>query len=118
MKQIFNHPGKKEDRRRLRNNLTPAEATLWKMLKNKQLEGKRFKRQVSVGHYIVDFYCPSEKLVVELDGDGHFNSIGYEYDLHRDKYLNSVGLKVIRFENEDVFQCPMGVLDKIKEVFI
>ena len=117
MKQIFNHPDKKEDRRNLRKNLTPAEATLWKALKNKQLAGRRFKRQVSIGYYIVDFYCPSEKLVIELDGDVHFTSPGYENDQRRSKYLNSLGLKVIRFENEDVFQCSEGVLAKIQEAF-
>ena len=117
MKQLFNHPSKKEDRRNLRKSLTPAEATLWLALKNKQLAGRRFKRQVSIGPYIVDFYCPSEKMVLELDGDAHFSAGGYEYDLRRDKYLNSLGLKVIRFENEDVFQCPAWVLAKIQEAF-
>jgi very-short-patch-repair endonuclease len=72
MRKIINHPNRKEYRRRLRNNLTPAEATLWLALKNKQLAGRRFKRQVSINHYIVDFYCPSEKLVIELDGENQY----------------------------------------------
>ncbi len=117
MKPIINHPNKKERRRNLRNNLTPAEATLWLRLKNKQLAGRRFKRQVSIGHYIVDFYCPSEKLVVELDGESHFTEDGYEHDLRRDKYLNGLGLKVIRFENEIVFHCYEEVLEEIQEAF-
>jgi len=117
MTQIINHPNKKRRRRKLRNNLTPAEATLWVALKNKQLAGRRFRRQVSIGYYIVDFYCPSEKLVVELDGEGHFTEAGYKHDLRRDKYLNGLGLKVIRFENETIFHCHEGVLEEIQEAF-
>ena len=117
MKPIINHPNKKERRRNLRNNLTPAEATLWLGLKNKQLAGRRFKRQVSIGHYIVDFYCLREKLVVELDGESHFTKDGYEHDLRRDKYLNGLGFKVIRFENEIVFHRYEGVLEEIQEAF-
>jgi len=114
---MINHPNKKEHRRRLRNNLTPAEATLWLALKNKQLAGRRFKRQVSFGRYIVDFYCPSEKLVIELDGENHFTETGYKHDLRRDKYLSDLGLKVIRFENDIVFHCYEGVLGEIQEAF-
>jgi len=117
MTQIINHPNKKCYRRKLRNNLTPAEATLWLALKNKQLAGRRFKRQVSIGHYIVDFYCPREKLIIELDGEGHFTEAGYKHDLRRSKYLNSLGLKVIRFENETIFNCHKGVLEEIQEAF-
>lgn len=117
MKQLINHPDKRDQRRTLRNNLTTAEAVLWRGLKNKQLKGRRFKRQVSFGAYIVDFYCPSEKLVIELDGRGHFTSEGYEYDLQRNKYLKSMGLKILRFENKDVFEASTAVLEKIQEVF-
>jgi very-short-patch-repair endonuclease len=117
MKQLFNHRNKKEYRRNLRNNLTTAKAFFWLRLKNKQLAGRRFKRQVSVGHYIVDFYCPSEKLVIELDGQRHFTTAGYKYDQHRDKYLNSLGLRVIRFENKEVFQNLQEVLDDIRNNF-
>ena len=117
MKQLINHPNKKEHRRQLRNNLTPAEATLWMVLKNKQLAGRRFKRQVSIGHYIVDFYCPREKLIIELDGESHFTEDGYEHDLRRDKYLNSLGLKVMRFENEIVFHRYEEVSEEIRKAF-
>jgi very-short-patch-repair endonuclease len=117
MKPLINHPDKKGQRRILRNNLTPAEATLWRGLKNKQLKGRRFKRQVSFGNYIVDFYCPSEKLVIELDGRGHFTTEGYEHDLKRNKYLKSFGLKILRFENKDVFEASAAVLGQIQEAF-
>lgn len=59
-------------RKKLRKNATPAEKYLWKFIKKKQLEGRRFLRQHSILNYIVDFYCPSERLILELDGQGHF----------------------------------------------
>jgi very-short-patch-repair endonuclease len=74
--KIKNIPSLTEKRKALRNNLTSAEATLWLCLKNKQLEGKRFRRQFSIGNYIVDFYCPEQKLAIELDGQGHFTVQG------------------------------------------
>jgi len=117
MAQIFNRGYLKKFRRDLRSNGTPAEATLWLMLKNKQLEGRRFRRQSSIGNYIVDFYCPSEKLVVELDGAHHFTSSGSNADFIRDEYLKDLGLTVIRFENKEVFKNSDGVLDEIKSNF-
>ncbi|WP_255518216.1 endonuclease domain-containing protein [Fulvivirga sp. M361] len=67
---LYNKPELKKFRKELRNNGTSAEATLWTMLKNKQLEGRKFRRQYSVGYYILDFYCTSERLAIELDGAG------------------------------------------------
>jgi len=62
----------KDTRKYLRNNLTEAESLLWEVLKGKKLAGRKFRRQHSIGYYIVDFYCPSEKLIIELDGQHHF----------------------------------------------
>ena len=115
--KINNLPHLKTFRKELRNNLTPAEATLWTMLKNKQLEGRKFRRQHSVANYILDFYCPSEKLAIELDGQGHFEATQAEYDYERDLFLNTVGIKVLRFENKEVFNNPEAVLESIKEEF-
>ena len=70
-KKVNNLPYLKTFRKELRNNLTPAEAKFWKIVQNKNLEGRKFRRQHSVGNYILDFYCPSEKLAVELDGEVH-----------------------------------------------
>ena len=64
-----------------------------------------------------DFYCPSEKLIIELDGDIHFSEAGLEYDQKRDSELRELGFKIIRIENEDVFLATMAVLDKIKSCF-
>lgn len=105
----------KEFRKNLRNNSTSAEATLWIHLKNKQLERRKFRRQFSVGNYILDFYCPGEKLAIELDGAGHFTDAGMEYDQERTAFLNGQGIRVIRFENKEVFTRMEGVLDTIRE---
>ena len=74
-----------------------------------------FLRQFSIGHFVVDFYCHNCKLAIELDGAGHFTPEGQEYDARRTEYLNSVGVWVIRFENLEVFNYPMQVLEEIKK---
>lgn len=107
-------PEMKPYRRKLRNNMTAAEVALWMMIKNKQLNGERFLRQFSIGHFIVDFYCHKYQLAIELDGAGHFTDEGREYDAQRTEYLNSVGIKVLRFENTLIFNYPMQVLEEIK----
>jgi very-short-patch-repair endonuclease len=115
---IHNQKSQKEFRRELRKNLTPAEAKLWKYLQNSQLDGRKFRRQHSVGQYIIDFYCPKEKLAVELDGNSHFNSVNEQYDIKRSEYLNSLGINVVRFENKDIFEKTEIVLESIKSHFI
>ena len=70
-KNLFNRKGLKPFRSFLRNKATSSEAALWDILKSKQLDGRKFRRQCSIGRYIVDFCCPSEKLIIELDGDPH-----------------------------------------------
>lgn len=115
--KIANLPYLKTFRRELRNNLTPAEAALWKMLKGKQLEGRKFRRQHSVGNYILDFYCPSEQIAIELDGQGHFEATQAEYDRERDLFLNHYGIRVLRFENKWVWDNPEGLLDTVRGYF-
>lgn len=100
--------------KRLRNNLTPAEACLWQALRNKQLEGLRFRCQHPVGNFILDFYCPACKLVVEVDGDIHVSQI--EYDNARTAELAKYGYKVLRFSNEKVINDLPQVLAEIKRV--
>lgn len=107
----------KEHRRVLRKNLTPAEAFLWKYLKARQLNNRRFTKQHSINYYIVDFYCPSEKLIIELDGEVHNNPKARDYDNKRTLYLESLGYKVIRFENKMVFDALPSVLGEIKDNF-
>ena len=79
-----------ENRRRLRQNLTPAEAKLWQALRGNQLSGRKFRRQHSIEHYIVDFYCPSEKLIIELDGLWHNQPESTQNDLERDVRLKQL----------------------------
>ncbi len=116
-RNVNNLPNLKSFRKELRNNLTPAEATLWKTIKNKNFEGKKFRRQQSIGNYILDFYCPSEKLAIELDGEFHFNDHAREQDGLRKKYLNQFGIRVLRFENKAVFEDLEWVLGVIKSNF-
>ena len=106
-----------ERRKKLRRNLTPAEATLWLALKNSKLAGRKFRRQHSVGNYILDFYCDSERLAVELDGEVHRTEQAAEYDHQRKLYLNGLGIKVIRFENFLVFDELEYVLYRIESFF-
>jgi very-short-patch-repair endonuclease len=115
--QIHNKNELLESRRALRKNLTPAEAFLWKELKAKQLDGKKFAKQHSIGNYIVDFYLASDKLIIELDGEVHQNPATAEYDQKRTDYLKSEGFTVIRFENKMVFDNLTSVLMEIKENF-
>ncbi|MFT5628799.1 MAG: very-short-patch-repair endonuclease [Dokdonia sp.] len=104
-------------RRELRNNLTPAEAFLWSHLKARQFENRRFNRQHSISNFIVDFYCAKEKLIIELDGEVHNNAEAQEYDNHRTEYLESLGYKVLRFENKIVFDNLNSVFMEIKACF-
>jgi very-short-patch-repair endonuclease len=113
-KRINNLTHLKSFRKNLRNNLTPAEARFWKAIQNKNLEGRKFRRQHSVGNYILDFYCPAEKLAVELDGEVHFNDNSRNYDRERRLYLQSCGIRVLRFENRLVFEDLEWVLGVIK----
>ncbi len=115
--QIHNRKHLKLFRKELRNNLTSAEATLWKSLQKSQLGGRKFRRQHSVGGFILDFYCPSERLCVELDGAHHFTPEGLVNDQRRTAFLNSVNIRVVRFENCRVFENLAGVLDELKRNF-
>jgi very-short-patch-repair endonuclease len=81
------------------------------------LAGRKFRRQHGIGSYIADFYCPAEKLVVELDGAGHFTASGDAYDVERTAYLTGLGLRVLRFENKLVLEQLDGVLAGIEAAF-
>ncbi len=115
--KIHNINPLKGRRKELRNSLTPAEAKLWSLLKDSRLENRKFRRQHSVGPYILDFYCPAEKLCIEMDGEGHYTEAGFEYDPARTEFLNSLNIRVLRFENKMVFENPEGVYEEIKGAF-
>lgn len=117
-KPIHNRKHLESFRKELRENLTPAEAFLWKHLQRKQLKGRKFRRQHSIENFIVDFYCPQEKLIIELDGEVHKNAIAEEKDRKRDdERLEELGFKVLRFENKMVFDFLPSVLKEIEDNF-
>lgn len=113
---VHNRKDLKLLRKKLRRNMTVPEITLWNALKGKQI-GRKFRRQHSIGPFIVDFYCPSEHLVIELDGKSHFTASGIASDIERTKYLQKHGVSVLRFENKDIYDRLDSVLDEIKQHF-
>ena len=114
-RSIFNNPKKKRVRKELRNEGTAAEAVLWTYLQNRQLLGKKFRRQYSIGPYVVDFYCPECSLIVELHGKRHFSMLREDYESERTRYLQQQGLLILRFENRVLRENAESVLETIRE---
>jgi len=102
MTEFYNRTVEKEKRRVLRNNPTPQEELLWDRIKGRQLNGLKFRRQYSVGPYILDFYCPAIKLAIELDGAIHQVDDRPEYDAERQAYIERFGIRFARFTNDDI----------------
>lgn len=100
--QVHNKKSLKEIRRNLRQESTIAEDFLWQHIRNRSLNQLKFKRQHSIGNYIVDFYCASKRLVIEVDGEVHFFSDQKEKDKTRDENLLEMDFKILRFSNEAV----------------
>jgi very-short-patch-repair endonuclease len=117
MKQVHNKKTLLNNRRELRNKLTSAEALLWNALQKSKLKGRKFRRQHSIDRYILDFYCPQERLAIELDGAHHYTIPGAECDNERDEYLRNCYIKVLRFENKLVFENLQSVLNEIQQHF-
>ena len=92
-----------------------AELILWSRLKGKGLNGFKFRRQYGIGRYVADFYCAQVKLVIEIDGDSHFNPEAEEYDRLREKFIESAGIRVLRFTNNDIRGNLNGVLEVIEQ---
>ena len=97
--------------RRLRRQLTPAEAHLWQAIRRRQLAGLKFRCQHPVGRFIADFYCPALKLIIEIDGEIHQHQSNY--DVARTEQLQAFGYRVLRFSNEEVLQNLPNVLTQI-----
>jgi very-short-patch-repair endonuclease len=108
----------KQTARRLRNAMTHSEQMLWPRLRKKQLQSTQFYRQKPIGAYIVDFYAPKAKLVVEVDGSQHLGPEHGQNDAERDAYLASEGLRVLRFSNMQVLQELDAVVDVILRALI
>ena len=99
--------------RDLRKTQTPQEGTLWSRLRSKRLEGHKFYRQYNIESYIVDFCCPSRKLIIELDGGGHAKIENEEKDFRRDKDLKEKGYKILRVWNNEVSENLDNLLEEI-----
>ncbi len=115
MTLAFNKKIGQNRRRYLRKNMPKSEVILWSKLKNKQMNGERFLRQYGVDQYILDFYCPRLKLAIELDGDSHFMPGAQEQDKARQEYIESFGIRFLRFTNADVCENIDGVCWDIYE---
>ena len=113
--KIFNRQKQKPQRQELRGNMPMPEKILWARIRNQQL-GVKFRRQHGIGRYIADFYCAELKVVIELDGDSHYQEGGQEYDQIRDEFMRALGLTVLRFTNCDVMNNLDGVLAVIKSL--
>lgn len=100
--------------RKMRRNPTEAEALLWKFLRRKKLDGTQWYRQKPIEGYIVDFYCPQRRLVVEADGTQHFSKEGQEHDAERNSFLVAHKLKVLRFSNQEILKHIDSVLERIR----
>ncbi|MEE2567450.1 endonuclease domain-containing protein [Hyphobacterium marinum] len=105
-------PGTKQARQ-LRRTPTDAETRLWRYLKNRNLEGWKFRRQAPIGPYVADFFCPDAKLIIEADGGQH--ALEVARDARRTRWLESEGYRVIRFWNNDILSNTDGVLTVILE---
>src|SRR4051794_36758463 len=97
---------KRERAREMRSQMTEAERKLWARLRGKQMAGLRFRRQETIGAYIVDFYCSAAQLVVELDGSQHGKDEAVVYDAARTRWLAAAGYRVLRISNYDLLRDP------------
>ena len=113
MNYIFHYRSFKERRKILRHRMTPQESILWNYLRKNNL-GVKFRRQISIGPYIVDFYCGKYKLVIEINGPYH----NYQalYDMGRTKFLSSLNLKVLIYMNEEIENNIEHVIEDIKKI--
>ncbi len=115
MRTVFNLEPQKRKRRNLRNRATVAERILWQKIRNSQI-GYKFRRQHGIKQYIVDFYCPKLKLVVEIDGDTHSTNEEIIYDYKRQKVIENLGLKVKRYNNSDIKKNAEAVLEDLQRM--
>ena len=103
--------------RKLRQNSTLQEQKIWKLLRNRQFKGLKFKRQFPIGEYIVDFVCEEKKIVIEIDGGQHNIPEEINKDNYRTNFIEAKGYKVIRFWNNEIDDNLEGVYSKLLEVF-
>ena len=114
--RVTNLVSQADMRRKLRHTATPEEVAFWSLVKSKQICGVQFRRQFSVGPYVLDFYCPRVKLCVELDGIHHYSEEEVIHDKRRTDFLATLGIEVIRIDNTAIWTCSDMVVSTIKDV--
>jgi very-short-patch-repair endonuclease len=114
MTQNFNKTSEKEKRRQLRKDQTFCEKILWIYLRDRKTLGYKFRRQYSVDHYVIDFYCPELKLAIELDGSVHDAPDQKEYDAYRQEYLEKFGITFCRITNDELMSNANMAFKKIE----
>ena len=113
MNEFFNRESETDKRRQLRGSMPEAEVILWSRLKGRQLLGCKFRRQYSVGSFVIDFFSVEIKLGIELDGNSHFQLGAPEYDRKRQQFIESFGIRIVRILNTEVYENLDGVLEMI-----
>lgn len=98
----------------MRHEPTPAEAALWQLIRNRQINGVKFRRQHSIEGFIADFVSIEHKLIIEVDGEIHEQADQQAYDLQRQEFLETQGFQIMRFTNDDVLQSPAHVIEQIR----
>ena len=111
----FNKSSQTEKRRKLRQNQTNAEELVWRFIRNRQLLGYKFKRQYSVDHFVIDFFCSDLKLAIEIDGGSHNSPEQRKKDIVRQKYLEAFNINFVRVKDEELFGNPNKAFDKIEQ---
>ena len=114
MPQLYNKKPIEKRRRNLREQQTEAERIFWNIIRSRKFLNLKFRRQFSVGPYILDFYCPEIGLAVEIDGGQHATNI--EYDCARTEFINRLGIRVVRFWNNDITNNASGVYDELARI--
>jgi len=111
--RIYNRKIQMGRRKELRKRATNAERKLWCFLRRKSINNTKFYRQYGIGAYIADFYAPSIRLCIEVDGKQHSTKTGKEYDAERDNYMRSLNITILRFKNELVIDNIINVINEI-----
>lgn len=114
--RLYNSKNLKELKRKLRRDQTTAEGILWEKLRKKRISGYKFYRQYSIGNYILDFYCPKLRVGIEVDGGYHDSQSVKDLDEYRTRTLEDMGVKIIRFTNEEVLLDINKVMSEIKTI--
>ncbi|MEY3399276.1 MAG: hypothetical protein RL220_1870, partial [Bacteroidota bacterium] len=115
--RINNLPHLRDKRRALRNSASPAKVVLWKTLQQRKLQGRKFRRQHSIGEYILDFYCPAERIGIEIHGAEYFHSPPSPENMLRDEFFDWAGISVLRFEEKWVWLYKDELLNLIIREF-